>query len=62
MAFAATRIHRTLSAFARDTSGATAIEYSMIAAGIAGVVMVAISTLGSTVQTNFYGKIVGNWQ
>ncbi|QCK88614.1 Flp family type IVb pilin [Phreatobacter aquaticus] len=55
-------MRRHLSAFAHDDRGATAIEYSMIAAGIAGAVMVAISTLGSTVQTNFYGKIVGNWQ
>ncbi|WP_315862567.1 Flp family type IVb pilin [Phreatobacter aquaticus] len=62
MAFTATRMRRHLSAFAHDDRGATAIEYSMIAAGIAGAVMVAISTLGSTVQTNFYGKIVGNWQ
>ena len=62
MACAAIRLRRSLSDFATDIRGATSIEYSMIAAGIAAVVMVAVSTLGSTVQTNFYGKIVGNWQ
>ncbi|MBL8568181.1 MAG: Flp family type IVb pilin [Phreatobacter sp.] len=48
--------------FAADASGATAVEYSMLAAGVAGAVMVAVYTLGGTVETNFYGKLVGNWK
>ena len=46
----------------RDDRGATAIEYSMVAAGIAGVVVLAVYALGSTVETNFYGKLVAGWK
>jgi pilus assembly protein Flp/PilA len=62
MAFDATRIADLLAAFAADKRGATAIEYSLIAAGVAGAVMVAVVTLGDTVQANFYGKLVSNWK
>jgi pilus assembly protein Flp/PilA len=45
---------RTLvSRFARCESGATAIEYGLIAAGIAGVIIVTVNTLGGTVKTSF---------
>ncbi len=36
-----------------DDKGATAIEYSMIAAGIAVAIMTAISTLGTNVTALF---------
>jgi pilus assembly protein Flp/PilA len=62
MAFSFRRMKALGRRFAADAGGATAIEYSMVAAGIAGVVVLAVYALGSTVQTNFYGKIVGNWQ
>lgn len=39
--------------FAKDNSGATAIEYGLIAAGIAGVIILAVNTLGSKVNTTF---------
>lgn len=39
--------------FAKDTSGATAIEYSIIAAGIAAVLIVAVNTLGSNALNSF---------
>jgi pilus assembly protein Flp/PilA len=49
-----------LARFAKDNSGATAIEYGLIAAGIAAVVIVAVNTMGSNtlgafqrVNTNF---------
>lgn len=38
-----------LIAFLKDKSGATAIEYSLIAAGISIVIVVAVGTLGQTV-------------
>lgn len=50
------------SRFAADAGGATAVEYSMIAAGVAGLVMLTIYSIGETVETNFYGKLVGNWK
>jgi pilus assembly protein Flp/PilA len=49
-----------LARFLRNESGATAIEYGLIAAGIAAVVIVAVNTMGSntlnafnSVNTNF---------
>jgi len=39
--------------FAKDNSGATAIEYGLIAAGIAAVVITAVYNLGSKVNTTF---------
>jgi pilus assembly protein Flp/PilA len=48
--------------FGAAQDGATAVEYSMLAAGVAGAVMLTIYALGSSVETNFYGKLVGNWK
>ena len=45
----------TLKRFCRDESGATAIEYGLIAAGIAVVVIVAVQTLGGTLNKVFTG-------
>jgi len=42
-----------ISRFARDESGATAIEYGLIAALIAVVIITAISTLGTKVAGTF---------
>lgn len=39
--------------FPADDKGATAIEYSMIAAGIAVAIMTAVSTLGTDVTALF---------
>ncbi len=39
--------------FVRDESGATAIEYGLIAAGIAVVIIAAVNTLGSNLKTTF---------
>lgn len=39
--------------FARDDSGATAIEYAMVAASIAVAVVAAISSLGSTTNSMY---------
>jgi pilus assembly protein Flp/PilA len=37
----------------RNESGATAIEYSLIAAGIALVIVAAVNSIGSTLNTAF---------
>ncbi|VAW13263.1 Flp pilus assembly protein, pilin Flp [hydrothermal vent metagenome] len=42
-----------LKSFANDESGATAIEYGLIAAGIAVVIIAAVNTLGETLNTTF---------
>ncbi|SDG60847.1 Flp family type IVb pilin [Pelagibacterium luteolum] len=39
--------------FAKDESGATAIEYGLIAALMAVVVIAAISIIGPALETNF---------
>lgn len=42
-----------LHAFKSDASGATAIEYGLIAAGIGLVVLLAAQTLGGQLETLF---------
>lgn len=37
-------------AFAADTRGTTAIEYSLIASGVAAAIVATVATLGSSVQ------------
>ena len=44
---------RSFCDFVRDDSGATAIEYAIIAAGIAGAIIVVVTSLGSTLQTKY---------
>jgi pilus assembly protein Flp/PilA len=39
--------------FLSDQSGATAIEYGLIAAGIALAIIAVVNGLGSTLNTNF---------
>jgi pilus assembly protein Flp/PilA len=39
--------------FARETSGATAIEYAILAAGIALVIITAVQQIGSDVTAMF---------
>lgn len=42
-----------MSRFAKDESGATAIEYGLIVALIAVVIITAVSTLGGKLNTAF---------
>ncbi|MGZ5903580.1 MAG: Flp family type IVb pilin [Reyranella sp.] len=39
--------------FLSDDSGATAIEYGLIAAGIALAIIAAVNTLGTTISNEF---------
>ena len=41
------------SRFAKDESGATAIEYGLIAALISVVIITALTTVGSNLNTKF---------
>lgn len=47
------RLHR----FGCNESGATAIEYAMIASGISIAILTAVTTLGGNVQSTFYNKL-----
>jgi pilus assembly protein Flp/PilA len=42
-----------LVSFWRDETGATAIEYGLIAAGIAVAIIVAVQSTGSSLNTTF---------
>ena len=44
---------KTLSRFLKDESGATAIEYGLIAAGIAIAIITAVNGVGSKLSTKF---------
>jgi pilus assembly protein Flp/PilA len=43
----------SLKRFLRDESGATAIEYGLIAAGIAVAIIVAVQGIGTALNTTF---------
>lgn len=47
----------TLAGFLGDRRGATAIEYGLIACGIAAVIAAAIYTVGDEVLTSYYQEI-----
>ena len=51
-------LHR-LRDFIRNDSGATAIEYALIASGIAGAIIVVVLSLGTSVQ-NMYTSVSTN--
>ena len=44
---------RLVSRFLRDESGATTIEYCLIAVGLSIVIITAVNGIGSTLNTNF---------
>jgi pilus assembly protein Flp/PilA len=46
-------MQKLISRFLGDQSGATAIEYCLIAAGLSIVILVAVNGIGSTLNTNF---------
>ena len=42
-----------IARFVKDQSGATAIEYGLIAAGISVAIIAAVNTLGTNLNTTF---------
>jgi len=42
-----------ITRFVRDESGATAIEYGLIAAGISVAIIAAVKTVGTNLNTTF---------
>ncbi|HEY1709404.1 MAG TPA: Flp family type IVb pilin [Rhizomicrobium sp.] len=46
-------MHNLITRFVRDESGATAIEYGLIAALIAVVIITAVTTVGTNLTTTF---------
>ncbi len=48
---------KLLLRFLHDKSGAGAIEYALIAAGISVVIVVTVATIGSQLNSAFYDQI-----
>jgi pilus assembly protein Flp/PilA len=46
-------MRKILARFAQDESGATAIEYGLIAAGISVAIITVVASLGSSLNTTF---------
>ncbi len=46
-----------MSRFATDTSGATAIEYALLAGSIALVIITVVTLVGSDLKASFQGLI-----
>jgi pilus assembly protein Flp/PilA len=46
-------MRQLISRFLSDQSGATAIEYCLIAAGLSIVIVTAVNSIGSTLNTKF---------
>jgi len=46
-------MRRLISRFLEDESGATAIEYCLIACGISIVILVAINNIGTTMNAKY---------
>jgi pilus assembly protein Flp/PilA len=46
-------MRRLVASFVEDELGATAIEYSIIAAGIALVIVAAVNSIGTVLNTTF---------
>jgi pilus assembly protein Flp/PilA len=46
-------MREVLARFFKDETGATAIEYGLIAAGISVAIIVAVETLGTNLNTTF---------
>jgi pilus assembly protein Flp/PilA len=47
------KMRNLITRFVRDESGATAIEYGLIAAGIAVAIIAAVNAVGSALSTTF---------
>jgi pilus assembly protein Flp/PilA len=48
---------RVIGRFLADERGATAIEYSMIAAGVGVAIASTVWSLGTAIKTTFYDKL-----
>jgi pilus assembly protein Flp/PilA len=46
-------MRKVLGRFAKDETGATSIEYALIAAGISIVIVAAVNSIGTSLKTTF---------
>jgi len=55
--FTARTLRTSMRRFRDDEQAATAIEYALIAAGVAMAIITTVFGVGSNLQTNWYNKI-----
>jgi pilus assembly protein Flp/PilA len=53
-----TKISKLIGRFAREDSGATAIEYALIASTISIAILGAVIALGNTVKDDLFGRVL----
>lgn len=58
----ARRLKTMIRRFARNESGATAIEYALVGSGIAGAVVAAVYALGDNVKSTFFDAVANRMQ
>ena len=51
------KILAAIRAFRRDERGTTAIEYALVASGVAAAIAATIFNFGAQLKTTFYDKI-----
>jgi len=52
-------MRKLVGCFLKDNSGATAIEYALIATGISIVILVAVTSIGTTLNTTYTNVSTG---
>lgn len=52
------RVVRFLKTFGRDTGGATAIEYGLVATFITVAIIASVQAVGTNLIANFYDEMV----
>jgi pilus assembly protein Flp/PilA len=51
------KVRSIAARFRDDESGATAIEYAMIAAGVGGFIAATVMNMGSHLKSTFYDRL-----
>ena len=51
-------MHKAMQRFLRETKGATAIEYALIACGVSIAIVSSVTALGNNMMTMFYNKLL----
>jgi pilus assembly protein Flp/PilA len=55
--FTASAMRRVIAAFCTDESATTAIEYALVAAGVALAIITTVFTLGSNLKETWWDKV-----
>jgi Flp pilus assembly pilin Flp len=57
-----TQVAKSVRDFFRDTSGATAIEYAVLASMLSIVIAGTAMSVGTALVENYYGKVLEGFQ